>query len=223
MRLGALASVAVLAGICASCSGRGTQIKIGPPPAKETRGLFAGPLCNEQGCQCRTPVTDAGVPEAGRKRFEIKLVSPHDLWVTLPDAALYKSPERAEACFYVDLAPGVHPVELRASHADGVSAALTIQELGTQTKSWYDTFSFNCGSPGACSFEALDEAKQDYAKVERNLHDPCGSTKVKGIIWDTGKAPDQLHPSELVVRLNLDVYKFAPEKPKGDPSCTPSQ
>ena len=35
----------------------------------------------------------------------------------------------------------------------------------------------------------------------------------------TGKAPDALHPSELLVRLTLDVYKFAPTKEHGDPSC----
>ena len=203
-----------------SCSGSARQVEIGPPPPKATRGVLAGPLCGPERCECRTPVTDAGVPEGTRKRFEIKLgPSPHELWITLPDHVLYKSPERAEMCFYVDLAPGIHPVSFRASNPDGVSAAFEIHELGSKTKSWYDTFRFNCGSPGACSFEALDDAKADYAKVERNLHDACGSTKIKGLAWDTGKAPDQLHPSELVVQLSLDVYKFAPWKTKGDPTC----
>ena len=53
----------------------------------------------------------------------------------------------------------------------------------------------------------------------RNTFDQCGSTKVKSILWDHGKAPDGSHPSELVVRATLDVYKFAPWKPHGDGTC----
>ena len=34
--------------------------------------------------------------------------------------------------------------------------------------------------------------------------------KVKGITWDTGRSPDQLHPSELLVRATLNIYKFVP-------------
>jgi hypothetical protein len=100
-----------------------------------------------------------------------------------------------------------------------VSAAWAIRELGTKTKSYYDTFVFNCGAPGVCSFEDLDSAKQEYAAMKKNNHDPCGSTKLKSISWDTGKAPDNLHPSELLVRLGLSVYKFAPWKEHGDATC----
>ena len=217
----AAAAAAVLAVLgLASCGGGRTQIEIGPPPAKMTIGTLAGPLCDGAACRCRTPNDDAGVPEGARKRYEVKLgPSPHDLWVKLDDRVLYKSPERAEACFYVDLAPGQHQVELRASNPHGVSAALAIHELGTETRSWYDTFRFSCGSPGACAFRELDDERARFAAVEKNLHDKCGSTKIKGIVWDHGKAPDQEHPSELVVRLVLDIYKFAPDQPSGSEAC----
>jgi hypothetical protein len=39
------------------------------------------------------------------------------------------------------------------------------------------------------------------------------------VVWDTGRSPDQLVPSELAMRLVLHVYKFEPDKAHGDPSC----
>ncbi|MDQ3365477.1 MAG: hypothetical protein M3680_08620 [Myxococcota bacterium] len=206
-------------GLWAACSGSRSQIKIGPTPEKVTRGPLAGPLCTTDRCTCRQGAEDVGVPDGGRKRFELRLASAQPLWVTLPGHQLYKSPETAEACFYVDLAPGQHPLELRASNPEGVSVSLAVQELGVPAKTWYSTFAFTCGHPGVCSFSDLDAAKASYRDVDRNLHDACGSTKIKGLTWDHGKAPDGAHPSELLVRLALDVYKFTPDKPSGDPSC----
>jgi hypothetical protein len=207
----------------AACGGDRPMVKIGPPPAKATTGALAGPLCSGEGCTCMTSPQDAGAPEgAGLKRFELRLgPTPHDLWVTLPGHVLYKSAERPEMCFYVDLGPGAHSIELRASQPNGVSAALAIGELGAKTKSAYDTFRFSCGSPGGvCSFEELDRKKAEYRQdTKKNTRDPCGSTKVKEVVWDTGRAPDHLVPNELVMRFVLQVYKFEPDKPHGDPSC----
>jgi hypothetical protein len=193
-------------------------------PPRETRAVLAGALCADNQCRCRTGGGDGGVgvPDGeGKKRYEIRLgPTPHELWLTINrTTVLYKSPERAEDCFYVDLPTGAQHVELRASNPPGVSVALQIRELGTRTRSWYDTFAFSCGSPGACSFEELEANKAQYAGASRNLFDRCGTTKVKGISWDHGHAADQIHPSELVVRLTLDVYRFAAWKPHGDPSC----
>ena len=143
----------------AACGGGKTQIKIGPPPIKLTKGVLTGATCENNACKCREGGEDGGVglPTDGRKRFEVRLESAYDLWVTLPDTTLYKSPEIAVACFYVDLSPGKQPFALRASNLAGVSFALEIHELGTDTKSWYDTFEFKCGHPGVCTFAELDE------------------------------------------------------------------
>jgi hypothetical protein len=214
-------AIIALAIAIASCGGGTTQISIHPPPPKLTTGTLAGELCKDGVCTCRSGDKDggAGVPEDGRKRFEIRLGSAYDLWLTMPGRVLYKSPETAEACFYVDVAPGDQPLQLRASHPNGVSFSLEVHELGSTTLSWYDTFAFSCGNPGVCSFQELDGKKAEYAAVKRGLHDPCGSTKVKNIIWDHGKSPDQQAPEELAVNLTLRVYKFAPWKLHGDPSC----
>jgi hypothetical protein len=208
-------TVALLIGL-GSCSGGGHQIAIDPPPPPQTTGTLAGPLCEYDHCACRTGTEDAGLPEGNRKRFEVRLSSAQQLWLKLPNQVLYKNAEKPDACFYVDLAPGQHPVELRASDKNGVSAEVQIHELGTTTKSWYDTFRFECGNPGVCSFEELDALKATYAAVKRGLHDPCGSTRIKDLAWDHGKAPDGTHPSELVVQATLDIYKFAPSKAHGE-------
>jgi hypothetical protein len=219
----AMRQLLVLAGvlIAAACGGDRKMIKMGPAPAKATTGALAGPLCKDQGCTCMTSPEEAGAPAAGQKRFEIRLgPTPHDLWLTLPGHVLYKSAERPDGCFYVDLPPGAHPFELRASQPDAVSAAVAISELGTKTKSAYATFRFSCGSPGGvCSFEELDGKKAEYQDVKKHTHDPCGSTKIKEVVWDTGKSPDHQVPSELALRFVMQIYKFEPEKPSGDPTC----
>ncbi|HEU4615991.1 MAG TPA: hypothetical protein VFS15_28035 [Kofleriaceae bacterium] len=198
--------------LLAACSGSAHQIEIGAPPAKVTQGVFAGPLCSGDRCSCATAPADAGVPTDGRKRFEVKLDSPNQLWITVADNQMYKSPERATECFYIDLPSGDTPVEMRASEPNGVAGTWTIRELGTQTKSFYDTFTFSCGNPGACSFEELREKKAEYKDPKR---DRCGSVKVKGLTWDTGRSPDMEYPSELLVRATLDVYRFEPDRPHG--------
>jgi hypothetical protein len=218
------AAAGVLAAIAACSAASRPQIAIGPPPPRDTHAVLAGGLCQDNHCTCRGDApgdAGVGVPETGdRKRYEIRLSSAQDLWLTINrTTVLYKSPERADACFYVDLTTGTQQVELRASNPDGVSAGLEIHELGTRTKSWYDTFAFSCGVPGVCSFEDLEAGKARYRGVKHNLFDRCGTTKVKGITWDHGKAPDQLHPSELVLRLTLDIYRFPAWKRHGDDTC----
>lgn len=205
--------------LLAACSGGAHQIEIGAPPAKVTQGVFAGPLCTGDRCSCANTPEDAGVPTDGRKRFEVKLDSPNQLWIQVAGNQMYKSPERATECFYIDLPSGDAPVEMRASEPNGVAATWTIRELGTQTKSFYDTFTFSCGNPGACSFEELREKKAEYKDPKR---DRCGSVKVKGLTWDTGRSPDMEYPSELLVRATLDVYRFEPDRPHGS-DCSKKQ
>jgi hypothetical protein len=207
-----------------ACGGGQTQVAIPPPPAQMTQGVLAGPLCSGDRCTCREVKAPgdggAGVPEDKRKRFEVRLgPSSQELWAKVGPNTLYKSAERAEDCFYVDLPSGDTPVELRASNKAGVSAAWTIRELGAKTASWYETFAFNCGSPGVCSFDDLDDEKQKRATMKHGVEDLCGSVKIRGLGWDTGHSPDQLHPDELLVRLVLSVYKRVPTQPHGDPSC----
>ena len=208
--------------LIAACSGGAQNVAIGPPPPKQSTGSFAGPLCDYNGvCKCKEDGQDPGVPDnPAHKRFELRLgPSAQELWATVHGNVLYKSGEKAEECWYVDLPTGDVPIELRASSPGGVSAAWSIAELGTQTKSWYDTFRFNCGSPGVCAFDDLDNFKREFNALPNRVRDQCGSVKIKGVTWDTGKSPDAMHPDELAVHVHLEVYKRAPDKPHGDASC----
>ena len=208
-----------------ACSGTAHQISIGPAPAKVTDAVLSSPLCSGTECKCRdlNAPADGGVglptDPAGKKRFEVRLTSPQELWASIGSNHLYKTAERPDACFYLDLPIGETPVELRASNKDGAAASWSIRELGTKTKSFYDTFIFNCGVPGVCSFDELDRNKAEMAAMKGGLHDKCGSTKVKKLSWDQSKAPDGEHPTDVVVRLSLDVHKFAPWKEHGDETC----
>jgi hypothetical protein len=200
-------------------------IQIEPPPPPATRAMLAGPSCSGQACTCR----DEGAPEDGgagvpdsemHKRFEFRLgPTENDLWVIVDEHVLYKSKERVTECFYLDLTSGQHKVTLRASKPHGLQASMAISELGTKTKSWYETFRFRCGVPGVCAHSHLDELKVAYDKIPRGIHDECGSVKVQSLMWDTGVAPDQIHPQDLVVGLVLDVYRFPPKFPHGDAKC----
>lgn len=207
-----------------SCSGGAHTVEVGPPPPRATRGLLSGPMCDGPQCTCRDlDASDdggVGVPaDSAHKRFEIRMNSPQELWATVGTMRLYKSPAPQEACFYIDLPTGQTPVELRASDPNGAAGQWEIRELGTETTSFYDTFRFNCGVPGVCSLDELEAIKKAHGGQLRQVQDPCGSTKVKGLTWTHSKAPDALHPTDLIVRLSLDVYRFVPTKPHGDSSC----
>jgi hypothetical protein len=204
-----------------ACSGGSRQIDISAPPDKVTQGVFSGPLCTGERCSCASGAADggAGVPADDKKRFEIRLNSPNQLWIKVGDNLMYKDAEKPEACFYVDLAAGNTQVEMRASEPNGVWGTWTIRELGTKTKSYYDTLTFSCGNPGACSFDELDTKKAEHKDPKT---DRCGSVKVKGLSWDTGRSPDMQYPSELLVRATLNVYKFVPDRPHGE-DCSKKQ
>ena len=215
----------VLLVVTAACSSPQQQITIEPPPPPHTKAVLAGPLCGADGtCKCRDDHAagdgGAGVPDGARKRFEFKLgPTDNDLWVIVDGEVLYKSKEHPTDCFYLDLPTGDHKVVLRASRPEGIQAGLAISELGAAAGSWYKTLRFSCGIPGTCSHDELDELRADYKQYKGGVHDACGSVRVKGVMWDTGVAPDQVHPQDLVVGLTLDIYKFNPDKPTGDPTC----
>ncbi len=203
----------------AACSSSAQYDPIPAPPEPATVATLSGPLCRANACTCRTDDAAAGLPEEGFKRFEFRMgPSDNELWATVGDMTLYKSRERATDCFYVDLPPGNHPVTFRASGANGFGAAIEVSELGAKGPWWYDTFDFLCGAPGLCDRETLASWKSKF--LERgNKQDPCGSTKITALTWQTGTMPDNLHPSDILLRFTMQVYKFSPENAPGAEAC----
>ncbi|HYU16345.1 MAG TPA: hypothetical protein VEL05_09745 [Candidatus Acidoferrum sp.] len=221
-----LFAAALLGGACGGGQGGaqggapgGAAVKTELP--LRTEAMLAGPLCKGAACQCREDDDAAGSPSAGHKRFELRLGPSDDpLWVTVDGMVLYKSGERPDACFYVDLRPGEHPVTLVGKGKDGLSAALSVAEQGGAEDAtwWYRTFDFQCGTPGECDLETIEAWKREVSALG-GKQDPCGSTKVKGIGWETGRMPDRTHPDEIELRLTLEVYKFVPANPPGSDEC----
>jgi hypothetical protein len=210
---------AIAVAIVAGCGGA-EQPVMRPLPERVTRATLVGPLCDGEDvkCTCREPGQDIGAPELGSKRYEIRLgPTGNELWATLGDMVFYKSAERAEECFYVDLRPGRHPVSLRAHGERGFSARLVVAEQAVQ--GWYDTFVFDCKTPGHCSMADLDEWHAWVESRAGKVYDPCGSTKVRDLRWQTGRVQELNYPDALQLDLVLDVYKFTPEHGPGEPAC----
>jgi hypothetical protein len=214
------AIAAAIALTAAAGCGSAEQQAMKPLPARITRATLVGPLCDgeELKCTCREPGGDVGAPGLGFKRYEIRLgPTGNELWATLDDMVFYKSAERAEECFYVDLLPGRHPVSLQAAGERGFAARLAVAEQAVQ--GWYDTFTFDCKTPGHCSMPDLDEWNAWVQAREGKVYDPCGSTKVRDIRWQTGRVRELQYPDALELALVLDVYKFTPGHEPGDPAC----
>jgi len=205
----------------AGCGGSSSKFQPTLPdlPPRATRATLAGPLCEGDSCRCGKSPAEAGLPESTAvKRYAIRVgPTENEQWVTIGSTVLYKGVERATECFYVDLRAGEHKVTVRAHGKAGIAARVSISELSKL--GGYKTFEFGCGGPGLCTFEQLRSFKASLAKYKRHVHDPCGSTKVRGVKWQTGTMPDRFHPSELYLQFVLDVYNFAPRAPSGDPSC----
>ncbi len=192
-----------------------------PVPKQATEGTLAGATCQAGKCQCADAKNKVGVPEnKSVKRFEIK-IGPirNKLWVKVGDTLMYKDDETATQCFYVDLPEGKHPVMVRGTGEHGFAARVHISEMATKEVGWYDTFYFHCGGVDTCDADQLKEFGTRLDKYKRNIHDPCGSTKVLGVSWKTGKLPDNLHPNNLQLDLTLQVYPFTPKHPPGHKKC----
>jgi hypothetical protein len=214
--------VAVVAAALALACGGSTQVEpLSPAPDPATRATLAGPLCDQGRCTCRSDDAGAGAPAAGLKRFEIRLgPAEHALWATIGDMVFYKDRERATDCFYVDLGPGRHPVSLRGASDAGVAFRAAISEQGGDEERpfWYETFDFACGAPGACDRAELERFLASVQGKQGKL-DPCGSTKARGITWHSSRMPEAGGPTDLRVAFELDVHRFAPSLPPGDPGC----
>lgn len=205
---------------CAGASQGAQQLDLVPPSA--TVASLVSARCDEGGCRCRDEADRAAEdppPEPGLKRFELRVGSgPGEVWITVNNAQkLVKSKERSESCFYLDLAPGKHEVTLygvATTPGGGVGATLDIHEYGP-APGWYDTFAFECGLPGPCDTDTLRDWKRQVDGYPRGLRDRCGSTKLRGAQWQTGRLPDGEHPDEVVASVVLDVYTFTPEHGPG--------
>jgi hypothetical protein len=220
----------------AACGPTEKRLEFPATPEQRTLATLAGHRCTSADfCQCRNlanpeDATEKAPPPAGTKRFEFRVSSSDGrAWVTIDGKdQLFKNVERIEDCFYLDLpvdekAIGEHTVRMRAKSdnagAGGVGAALKVFEYGQQTNAWYEIFQVTCGAPGACDKDSLVEWKERAEADRRSIWDPCSSTKVKGVAWETGRMPDALHPEELTISFSMKIYPHSPRFQPRDETC----
>lgn len=202
------------------CSGSQSTPAMPAAPDPDTRATLAGPLCESARCQCTDDPSKIGPAEEGSKRFRVELgPSESQLWASIDNNVFYKSNERATACFYVDLPAGDHPIALRAKGKGGFGAGLRISEIGGAGPWLYESFHFNCGAPGLCGMQSLRDWKESVKGVSAGKHAPCGSVRILGVDWITGRMPDNLHPEDFRLQAQMKIYKFLPHHPPGTEDC----
>lgn len=235
------AALACLAAACAAASA-------GAPSARDVQTLvhvdrvadvstparLAGARCADGACRCRVPGTDdaeVAPPEAGMKRYEIRLAADHgSAAVASPAFGRLAAATETDTCYYVDLLAGAsHDVAfaVRAARSrGGFGARFRVAEYGVKQAVWYDIFAVVCGGAAdGCRRESVDAwAKGLQAQRRRGRLDPCGSTVVTGLRWDTTGGEhdrDGGYYRDLTVGFALDVKKFTPQLAPGDPTCAP--
>lgn len=193
---------------------------------------LAGSRCHGTTCTCRNPSGPAGEdppPDAAHKRFEIRLAAEGG-------AASLSSPTLGElassgdeACYYIDVVPGTtHDVTFVAREGrkeGGVGPLLSIAEYGPKGPWWYEVVNVRCEGPeGRCNREAADEWGAAIKTRKRGRIDPCGSSVVTHLTWDTsgGSGTRELGLfRDFTVRFTMEVKKFATQFAPGSTECLP--
>lgn len=190
-----------------------------------TEATLAGHRCSGQVCTCRAQgeAEETTPPAEGTKRFEVRLtVTGGKGWLTFAGSKFAKLADTPEECWYLDLAPGEHPLSLVVKASDdkaGAGVSLRVREYRVEGAAWYDAFDWQCGDPESCSLEALDELKAALSKDKRLLRDPCSSVRPRAVAWENGRVPDAMHPEDVRLTATLAVGKWTPKEPPETAGC----
>ena len=194
---------------------------------------LAGSRCRggaDAPCQCRErggAVAETAPPDADHKRLEIRLGAVGGS-ATLDSPTLgHFATDSEETCFYVDVVPGTTSdvvLTVRASTAEGgVAPILDIAEYGPKGPWWYDVLSVRCDGPGGrCNRDAADAWGADVETRKRGRIDPCGSTVISHLVWDTSGGTGEREMGlfhDFIVRFSLDVRRFKTQFRPGSREC----
>lgn len=178
-------------------------------------------------CTCR-PIDEFGRGVSGSsdaedpppaedwKRFELRTGRGNDeMRITVEGLGTFRksgdSPE--PGCIYVDLPPGptrVHYHVVARDAARGLEARLRVSEYSPAFRRWYRTFAYRCGNGSEpCTIDDARDAVETLGRVPGGKHDPCGSTRIRGLRFSTARPADAA-VADFDLHFVLDVYKFAP-------------
>jgi hypothetical protein len=193
---------------------------------------LAGARCKgRHTCVCRLGhEAETDPPAEGMKRLEIRLAADGGAAALEGGLGRFESVGPQESCFYVDV-PAGHTADLAFSaHADkpsaGVAPRFRMAEYGPKGPYWYEIIDVECkGQQGRCDRQGADAwAARNLKERKRGRLDPCGSTVVTKLAWNTsgGEADrDSGFFRDLTVRFALEVKKFATQFAPGSTECVP--
>jgi hypothetical protein len=202
------------------------------PNEAGARANLGGSRCHGAVCTCRSRVGNPAEnppPDEGHKRFEIRIgAGGGPATLTSPTLGELSSGP-GDACFYVDVVPGTtHEVSYVARERrpeEGVSPVLEIAEYGPKGPWWYDVLDVKCQGPGGhCNREAADAWSAELKTRKRGRIDPCGSSVIKDLKWDTtgGSGVREMGLfADFKVTFTMEVKKFATQFAPGSTECVP--
>jgi hypothetical protein len=183
-------------------------------------------------CTCRDRRGDAAEnppPDEGHKRFEIRMAADEGSAALDSPTLGHFAARQAETCFYIDVVPGTFSDAVFTAKeglaGKGVGPALEISEYGPKGPWWYKILDVHCSGPeGKCNREAADDWGKDVKTRKRGRVDPCGSTVVTRLGWDTtgGTGDPELGLfREFIVSFTMEVKRFRTEFRPGSTECVP--
>jgi len=235
----ALLSLAGMVGCAGSSSaaaggGAPAAAPIGAPGARDAN--LAGARCAGGAgapCSCRARNgEDNGEkqpPDADHKRFEIRLAGTGG-GATLDSNTLgHFTAGGDETCFYVDVLPGTtNDVTFTARSATpegGVGPELQLAEYGPKGPWWYDILDVSCRGPGdRCNRDAADSWSAVAKHRQRGRIDPCGSTVISHLRWDTSGGIGERDLGlfrDFTVQFTMEVKRFPTQFHPGATECVP--
>ena len=154
-----------------------------PPPPRTTEARLV-----EGGCDA------AEGPASGQRVFARLTVEHGEIWLLVDGQRVYTSGDR---CVAFDLADGDHQVIARAAAEGGTGGVGVGVELASG-KATTRAFAFQCGAPGSCDRESLQQWSRRSADP-----DPCATARARGIRWQAENTSDGIHPQDLQIAFTL--------------------
>src|SRR5262249_55537028 len=122
-----------------------------------------------------------------------------------------------EACFYIDVVPGTTPdltyTARESRPGGGVGPILGLAGYGPEGPWGDEGLDVHCAGPGGkCNRDAADAWKADLRNRQRGRIDPCGSSVISHLTWDTsgGTGARELGIfRDFTVKFTMEVKKFA--------------
>ncbi len=132
-------------------------------------------------------------------------------------------------CLYVDMLAGARTrmrVEAVANNpTQGVSPEFALAEYGPSGPYWYNILAVQCrGQYGPCDRGGADAWQASLAGRRRGRMDPCGSSVVKALAWDTSNSEssrDGAFFHDFAVSFDLEIKTFETRFAPGSTECVP--